>query len=216
MSKNLPFRYLAITDHTTCPEPIEDRIATLDELGVPAIQIRGKTVTDSTLTRWLNTIPETNTYYLMNGRIDLALIHDLNGVHLPSKGLPFNVVKSLGNKNMLYGRSTHTIDEIATAFSNGADYVLFGPIFETPSKPDIPEDQLVGLSGLRQATDRFDGPIFALGGITPDKVQPCVEAGAYGVAGIRALFQPEDPAANWSTIRRHLPSNSSENRVTSD
>ncbi len=122
----------------------------------------------------------TPTKVLVNDRLDVALAAGAHGVHLPSNGLPISTVRPLID---LVGVSTHTLEEVQRAEANGADFALFGPVFETPGKTPV------GVDPLREAT-RVAGkmPVLAIGGITSDNTEQVIEAGAAGIAGIR-LFQ---------------------------
>ncbi len=205
MSQSLPFRFMAITEQTICPEPIPDRLNRLSELGIPAVQIRDKSIHDRTRYEWFRSVKRGGTLWFMNGRIDFALLEDLDGVHRPSNGVPLQEMNQIGGNKILYGQSTHSIAEAHRAFEQGADYILFGPIYPTASKPNLGTKDIPGLAGLEAVTEQLDGPILALGGITPDRVPACLDAGAYGVAGIRILFEPEDPRPNWKQIKNSLP-----------
>lgn len=119
---------------------------------------------------------------LVNSRIDVALAAGASGAHLPS-GSPAPLVwRSIAPQGFLLGVSCHSLDEVRMAAQEGADYVLFGPVFAPLSKPaQLPP---VGLAGLARAVTSVDIPVLALGGITRANAAACVEAGAAGVAGI--------------------------------
>lgn len=204
MKNRLPFRYMAITEQSVCPEPIPRRINRLFEIGVPAVQLRDKTRNDRRRFNWLRSIEPGHRTLLVNGRWDLAVLSGADGVHQPGDGLPIDVMESLGDTQFLYGVSTHSLEEVRRAETAGADYVTFGPIFPTPSKPQLDEAEVPGLEGLSEVTDEASLPVLALGGVTPDRLKACLDAGAYGAAGIRMLLKPENPVKNWSTIRTIL------------
>ena len=88
-------------------------------------------------------------------------------------------------------RSVHSIDEARVAVGEGADFLVVGSIYETPSHPGRTG---VGTGLLREAA-RLGRPVIAIGGITAERVPELKAAGAYGVAAIRALWQADDPAA---------------------
>jgi thiamine-phosphate diphosphorylase len=83
------------------------------------------------------------------------------------------------------------LDEAAAAVQEGADYLMVGTVYESASHPDRPA---AGVDLVRQ-TSRLGIPVIAIGGITPDRTAEVREAGAYGVAAIRALWEAADPAA---------------------
>lgn len=198
------FNYLAISSQAVCPEPIHERVNRLFELGVPAVQIRDKSVTDRRRAEWIRKISRSNHKLLISNRIDFVYMFDLTGVHCASDSIPQNVIVENLPSQAVIGASTHTTDEVRMAQEHGLDYVTYGPIFPTPSKPGLDESDIPGLDGLEQVTDQFDIPILALGGVSPAYVEECIGAGASGVAGIRALFKPEDPTENWSRIINQL------------
>ncbi len=110
---------------------------------------------------------------MINSRADIAMATGADGVHLPAAA-PMRTLPGL-----LVFRSCHTLAEVERA---QADFVTFGPVFDTPSK-----GKGVGLPALRKAC-RLGKAVFALGGVDWDNASDCIEAGAGGIAGIR-LFQ---------------------------
>lgn len=127
---------------------------------------------------------------LINDRVDLCLALEADGVHLPSSGLPVRIARSLLGVNRLIGRSCHGVEEVMQAEFEGADYVLFGPIYETPSKR--PYGAPLGVNLLRSAVRQSSLPIFAVGGMKKERLQEVLEAGAFGVAMISEIgLSPE-------------------------
>src|SRR6185312_12864703 len=103
--------------------------------------------------------------------------------------------------DFLIGVSTHSLDEARAAHVAGADFVVFGPVFETESKRGYGQPQ--GLEKLRAVTRALgEFPVVAIGGITLDNVGECFDAGARGVAAIRLLNDIENMASIVQTIRR--------------
>jgi thiamine-phosphate pyrophosphorylase len=125
----------------------------------------------------------------VNDRVDVAVAAQARGIHLPSAGLPIAVTREMVGPSMLIGRSTHGAAEALAAHADGADYVFLGPIWETPSHPGAPG---LGIPAIRQASG---ARVIAIGGITPERIGPCLDAGAWGVAAISALWLAEDVAA---------------------
>jgi thiamine-phosphate pyrophosphorylase len=120
-----------------------------------------------------------STRVLVNDRLDVALAARADGVHLPANGLPPAAVRALVD---LVGVSTHSIEEIRSAEAGGADFAVFGPVFETPGKTGV------GLEKLREAVRATGIPVFAIGGMSMTNAGQAIGAGAAGIAGIR-LFQ---------------------------
>jgi thiamine-phosphate pyrophosphorylase len=122
----------------------------------------------------------------VNGRADLALAAGADGVHLPAGGVGANDLSSWIPAGFLVGASVHSLKEARTAVSSGADYLLAGPVFETPSK--MRYGSPLGLTAFRRICAQVSIPILALGGIHPENVPSVLAAGASGIAGI-SLFQ---------------------------
>jgi thiamine-phosphate diphosphorylase len=120
---------------------------------------------------------------LVNDRVDVAHAAGADGVHLPGHGLPGARVRHL-MPGALVGRSIHGEDVTDSA---QADYLLFGTVFATESKPG---QKAAGLDALARAVARNARPVLAIGGVTPARVAACVDAGASGVAAIGAFLPP--------------------------
>jgi thiamine-phosphate pyrophosphorylase len=133
----------------------------------------------------------------VNDRVDVALAVEADGVHLGRASLRPSEVKRIAPA-LRIGVSTHTPEEAEAAAAAGADFALFGPVFETPSKHGILAAR--GLSGLKTAC-RPSLPVLALGGIEPHNTPACLQAGAHGVACIRAVLSAPDTGA---TVRMFL------------
>jgi thiamine-phosphate pyrophosphorylase len=173
--------------------------ATATAAGVGAIQIREKHLSARQLLSFTRRIMEATSgsgaRILVNGRLDVALAAEADGVHLGGDALhpeaARELVSSQGREGFLIGASTHSMAEVARASAGGVDYVVFGPVFASPGKAD--ERTALGLEVLQEVCARHWVPVLALGGITPQNALPVLEAGADGTAAIRAIFEAEDP-----------------------
>jgi thiamine-phosphate pyrophosphorylase len=123
---------------------------------------------------------------VVNDRVDVALAGGADGAHLAAHSMPVQVVRRFVPRAFVIGVSCHSLGEAMAAESGGADYLVLGPVFETPSK--LGYGPPLGLEELRNVASRIRIPVLALGGITVDRIRPCLEAGASGIAGIR-IFQ---------------------------
>ncbi len=190
------FRLLAVSDRVSLSdlseESAEERFAPwvreLAAAGVGALQIREKDLDDRALhglTRLARSVFPPPGRLLVNGRLDVALAAGADGAHLPADGVPIAPLRQRFGSRPLLGRSTHRISEVEAALAAGADYVTFGPIYPTPGKAAYGEPP--GLAGLARAA-AVGIPVYALGGITLDRLGEVAAAGAAGAAGIR-LFQ---------------------------
>jgi thiamine-phosphate pyrophosphorylase len=150
---------------------------------VDMIQIREKDLAAAELLDLAGLVRDiaagTKTKVLVNGRLDVALAAGIDGVHLPGDGLPASQVRP---HVRTLGVSCHSIEEAIQAEGDGVDYIIFGPIFETPGK------NAVGIDALRRIVQNVRIPVLAIGGITDDNTAAVIEAGAAGIAAIR-LFQ---------------------------
>ena len=130
--------------------------------------------------------------FLLNDRLDLALAAEADGVHLGQTDLPLAEARRLLGPERLIGRSTHCLDQLRQAVSEGCDYVGVGPVHATPSKPGRDS---VGLAYVAAAAAESPLPWFAIGGINATTLAPVQQAGATRVAVIRAITGAEDPRA---------------------
>jgi thiamine-phosphate pyrophosphorylase len=133
----------------------------------------------------------TPTEVLVNSRVDIALATGAHGVHLPASSVPAKTLRRIVPAAFLIGVSTHSMQDLQAAQAEGADFVVFGPVFPVLSKPGY--DAHVGLEGLRRAVYALTIPVIALGGVTHSNAAACVAAGASGVAGISMFQNPPDP-----------------------
>lgn len=140
----------------------------------------------------------------VNRRFDIALAAKAHGVHLPAEGLPVDRVRANTPRGFRVGVSTHAISEALRAIGDGADIVLIGPIFDTPSKREIgPPLRPEALAGLPRAAEH-ETEVFAVGGIREEsleELEPYRERIA-GVAGIRLFQEATDPRAVIERIAR--------------
>jgi thiamine-phosphate pyrophosphorylase len=131
------------------------------------------------------------TRLLVNDRSDIARGAGADGVHLTTQSLPVEVVRKIFGAEFLIGVSTHSRDEARAASAAGADFVVFGPVFETESKRGYGPPQ--GLDKLAAVTRELgEFPVVAIGGITLENAGECFRAGASGVAAIRLLNDAEN------------------------
>jgi thiamine-phosphate pyrophosphorylase len=133
---------------------------------------------------------------LINDRIDVALAVKADGVHLPVNSfLPADARRLLGDDRFI-GSSVHNFAEARAAAAGGSDFIVFGPVFDTPSKRAYGPP--VGLDALAQVAREAAVPVIAIGGISAESVDAVGREGASGVAVIGAILEAEDPqAAAW-------------------
>jgi len=201
MPANLPTLYL-VTDRQALyvNNDANDRIAALLDLlteaakaGIDLIQIREKDLSGrqlfSLVESVVNAVRPLGARVFVNDRVDVALACGADGVHLAGNSIPVEVVRRLVGPKMLLGVSTHSSQEVDTAERGGADFVVLGPVFETPSK--IKYGAPLGLTALAEVADRTKLPVIAIGGITEENYHSVLKHGASGIAAIK-MFAESD------------------------
>jgi thiamine-phosphate pyrophosphorylase len=164
-------------------------IAAADAKGVDWIQIREKDLTARDLCALTRAALAAcrRAKVLVNDRADAALVCGAHGVHLPAHSVAPRELKALSPPAFLVGVSCHSVDEVKAAEREAADFAVFGPVFDTPSKRGYGPP--LGLDLLREAAKAVRLPVLALGGVQESNIAACIASGAAGVAAIR-LFQP--------------------------
>jgi thiamine-phosphate pyrophosphorylase len=191
----LNFRLYFVTDRkqTNGRSLVEVVHAALDG-GVRAVQLREKDLEGGELYQLASTLRELTSRYqarlLINDRIDVVLATDADGVHLGQTSFPMTVARQLLGPEKLIGVSTHSKEEIVAAA--GADFIVFGPVYFTPSKAKYGAPQ--GLEQLRQAVMQSAVPVIAIGGIKAAQVPEVLSVGAQGVGVITAISAASNPA----------------------
>jgi len=188
------FRYYLITSRKACaPRPLTEVVQKACEAGVQAVQLREKDLSGKALCELAHQIREVTTRFgvrlFINGRPDVAKVIAADGVHCPEEGFPPSAVRQYWSQFSI-GVSVHSLEAAKKAEKEGADFLLFGPVFFTPSKEEYGKPQ--GTDRLKKICESTSIPVFAVGGVTPAKVSECLQAGAYGVAGISALMEADD------------------------
>lgn len=164
--------------------------------GLPAVQVREKDLAAaelSTLCRRLREpTRERGALLIVNDRADVALAVGADGVQRTHASLTVAEIRAVADKRLRVGASTHSPEEAAAAESEGADWIVFGPVYDTPSKRRYGAPQ--GLRALERAAAAVRIPVIAIGGITPERVAEARSAGAAGVAAISAILSADSPA----------------------
>jgi thiamine-phosphate pyrophosphorylase len=191
---SVDFKLYLITDRKQTSLPLPDAVRLALSGGVRAIQVREKDLPVRellSLSRELRALTrEFGAKLFINDHVDIAVAVEADGVHLGHQSMPASAVRKLVGNKMMIGVSTHNIEEARAAEADGADFITFGPIFETPSKAKMGKP--VGLEPLRDIKKALNIPIFALGGIHGRNIGHVLWAGAYGISMISAIFGAED------------------------
>jgi thiamine-phosphate pyrophosphorylase len=154
--------------------------------------------------RCVAAVEGTRARVVVNDRLDVAIAAGAHGVHLRGDSLPASAVRAVCPPGFLVGRSVHACDEAVAAVERGGlDYLLFGTVFPTSSKPGRDPAGPTTLARVAAAT-RI--PVLAVGGVTPDNVSEVAAAGAAGFAAI-GMFATGSEADVWRAVRSWIPSN---------
>jgi len=191
----LSSRLLVVTDcHQTNGRPLVPLLQRVLTAERPTIQIRERDLSARELVALAREVQamtvSRRSQLLINDRIDVALALEGVGVHLRSNSLPVTVARKLLGAERLLGISVHAIEEAVQAEAQGADYVILGPIYETPSKQLFGSP--LGIHTLEKACRLVGIPIIGIGGVTAARAHEMRDAGAFGVAVIRAILGAAD------------------------
>ncbi len=191
-------RLMLVTDRRRSAHPLTDLVDAAVRGGVDAVQLRENDLPAADLIRLasqINEIVADRASLLINSNLTAAARLGL-GVHLPEAGPSTADARRHVGPGVLLGRSVHS--PAAAAAAVGADYLVAGNVFATPSKPGHPP---LGPEKLRQIVGMTWSPVLAIGGITAARVSEVMVAGAHGVAVVGAIAGAPDPAAAAAALR---------------
>ena len=188
-------RLLVVTDrHQTKGRPLVPLLQQVLTAGTSAIQLRERDLSARelvTLAREVQAVTAfSKSQLLINDRVDVALALEGVGVHLRSNSLPLPVARQMLGAQRLLGISVHAVEEAVQAEAAGADYIVLGPIYETPSKQTFGPP--LGIHTLEEACKLVRIPIIGIGGVTAARAREMRGAGAFGAAVITAIFGADD------------------------
>lgn len=202
----IDFKLYLVTNRAACVSgPLEAVVDQACGAGVRAVQLREKDLSGGDLhslaVKMREVTRRSGARLFVNDRADIALGVGADGVHCTESGIPVGLARSLCPE-ALVGASSHSLERAAEAGTAGADFVLFGPVFPTPSKAKYGEPQ--GLDALAVVAGGVGVPVFAIGGITPENARLCLEKGAAGVGVISSILSAEDVPAVVEAFRSSL------------
>lgn len=205
--QRIPRLYVVSDRHQTAARPLPEVVAAAARGGAGMIQLREKDLSARDLYTLGADLQDVLHPYgiplLINDRLDVAQALDAAGVHLAGHSLPTALARRLLGPQKLLGVSTHSVAEAHTAMTEGADFIVFGPVFETPSKVAYGAPQ--GLQRLEEVIRQVTIPVLAIGGIDSSNLPQVLQTGAHGVAMIRAVLAALDPCAATQQLHRMLP-----------
>jgi thiamine-phosphate pyrophosphorylase len=158
--------------------------------GVDLIQLRGKGKSIDELAGYTAKLhgftAKSFTPLIVNDHAEIAKEVPIEGVHVGQDDDDVEVARQKADREIIVGKSTHSFEQALAAQREGADYIGFGPIFATPTKPDYAP---IGLADIRQVHAKVSLPIFCIGGINLDNLQSVMDAGAKRVVMVSALLK---------------------------
>lgn len=192
---SLESRLLLVTDRQqTKGRPLVSVLAQALKAGRPSIQLRERDLCAKELLALADEIQQLTgprgVQLVINDRLDVALSLEGAGLHLRSNSLPVSVARRLIGPRRVLGASVHSVKEAVEADAGGADYIVLGPIYDTPSKQRYGPP--LGLSALEGAARAVRVPIVGIGGVTAARARDMRLAGAFGVAVITAVLSADD------------------------
>jgi thiamine-phosphate pyrophosphorylase len=208
MVRSIPRLYVVTDRQQTAGRPLEEVVVAAARGGAGMVQLREKDLTARELydlgARLQSLLMPHGIPLLINDRLDVAQALDAAGVHLAGHSLsPAQARRLLGPEKLL-GVSTHSLDEARQAMREGVDFIVFGPVYDTPSKRQYGTPQ--GLQRLAEVVAHVTCPVIAIGGIDSENLPQVLQTGAHGVAMIRAVLAAPDPCAATRQLRLQLSS----------
>jgi thiamine-phosphate pyrophosphorylase len=184
-----------VSDRKQSTRPLLEVVEECLDAGLRAVQLREKDLTVRGLLALATPLREATRRHqatlLINDRVDVALAVAADGAQRTHDSLPVSVMRAIGGPGFTVGASVHSVEEAQTAAGEGADFIVFGPVFDTPSKRPYGPPQ--GLEALHRVTAAVATPVLAIGGITVARVRDVLAAGAAGVGVISAILAAARP-----------------------
>lgn len=194
-------RLYLVADPELSSMPLLDAVAIALHASVSAVQLRAKRLDDRShlvLAREMAAIcHQHHALFLVNDRLDIALLAEADGVHVGVTDLSPADVRHHAGCDFIIGYSPESGEDRAIAH---ADYLGIGPVFGTSSKRDA--GGALGTEEFQRRVDQVNTPVVGIGGITSDNAPSIIRAGAVGVAVISAILNADDIAESASAIRR--------------
>lgn len=184
-----------IIDSTYIPLEAMERVALeMAAGGSGHIQLRAKGFTSRELLKAARVIRgvtlDKGIIFIVNDRVDVALLSEADGVHLGQDDLPVEEARRQIGRDKIIGLSTHNLNEALEAVRLGVDYISLGPVFSTKTKPDT--QSTLGLDNLREIRTKISIPIVAIGGITEENLPSVISTGVDAVAMISDILTSGD------------------------
>ena len=194
-----------VTSRDKCAgRPLEEVVSQAVEGGVNMVQLREKDLAAGELLALalrLREITGGKALLFINDRVDVALASDADGVQLGEQSFHPEAVRRAAGNELLIGRSVHNMNGACQAESEGADFLIVGTIYPTPSHPDA---DVAGTDLLKQVGLHVHIPFLAIGGVDKSNIRAVIENGASGAAVITAITGSPDPALSSRTLMEKI------------
>jgi thiamine-phosphate pyrophosphorylase len=195
----IDFKLYLITDRKLFPDNDAFFAAIEGALkgGVKAVQLREKDLPTRELLAMAYGMRELTSEYraklFINDRTDIALCAGADGVHLGQESMPVYAVRKIAGDGFLLGVSTHNLKEARLAEKEGADFITFGPLYQTPSK--LKYGAPVGVETLNKVAVEIGIPVFGIGGIKLETIDAVMKSAPHGIAVISGILGEDDVKA---------------------
>lgn len=193
-SKNLGV--VLITDRQLCNMPLIEAVKIALRGGVTTIQLRERNLEDNEFLGIASELrritSDAGACFIVNGRADIAVAVDADGIHMGKGSLPIERVREIVGNEKLIGFSAHNIEEAKHAQNSGADYISYSPVFFTSSKNGVAGQKPIGPEAIEEVKQIISIPVIALGGINKNNVKQVLRMGADGIAVISAILKEKD------------------------
>ncbi|MBN1421503.1 MAG: thiamine phosphate synthase [Planctomycetes bacterium] len=185
------FAFYLMTDRALCkPKTLPVAVDNACRAGVRAVGLREKDLSARDLhdlaKRVKSMTDRHEALLIIHDRADIAAAVGAAGVHLDERGIPVEAARAILGHDAIIGAAAGTLEAAVVAEGGGANFITFGPIFQT--RTDEPYPTPVGPGSLERVAARVSIPVFATGGISPERVAECMRAGARGIAAVSAIL----------------------------
>ncbi|MDD4953607.1 MAG: thiamine phosphate synthase [Candidatus Omnitrophica bacterium] len=197
--------YVIADNRTAGKRNITGIINKIKKSGVDIIQYRDKGSTRAKVIKnafiFKKALADTDIIFIINDHLDVAKIVDSDGVHLGQEDIPIEIARRVLGKDKIIGISCHNLKQAFDAQVRGADYIGFGPVFATPTKPQY---RPIGTGLINKLKKKIRIPFFLIGGIDQDNLTALSLKGVTRAAVCRAVIQANDPAQASEYLRKIL------------
>ena len=198
----IDFRLYVITDRRLLPVgTFVERIIEIVTEGIKVVQLREKDLSAREQIELAKKLREYPAKLFINDRADITQAIGADGLHIPEHSFPVDEARKIIG-NILIGKSAHSLESALHSEKEGADFITFGPVYDTPSK--LQYGKPLGIEKLHEVTQQISIPVFAIGGIDPERAKVCIDAGAFGVSVISDLFGADNPKPQIQKYREAL------------